>query len=485
MSQADLRVVVIGAGLSGIMSAIELARAGYRDVTLYEKADRLGGTWRDNVYPGVACDVPSHIYSYSFAPNPHWSKQCSPGHEIQAYIEAVAAQHAVTERIHFGEEITRCAFEGGRWQLTSSLGRQDQADVLIAATGVTHHPRIPDFPGRETFRGVACHSARWDAHAVLDGQRVGVIGTGSTAVQLVAALVPRVQKLSLFQRTPQWIAPFDNEVYSPEQRAMFQERPEKLQGLRAHLMRRFAENFSDAVIDVDSPQLKAIEETCRTHLETAVSDPVLREQLRPSYRAACKRLILSSEFYPAIQQPNAQLVAAGITGIEPDGVRTQDGVLHALDVLIYATGFCTDRFIRPTEVIGEGGVSLDAVWAGHPSAYLSLAVPGFPNFFLLNGPNSPVGNFSLIEVAELQLRYALRLLEPLTRGEARQVSANTAAADSFEARRVEATRRTVWSSGCKSWYLDDRGIPASWPWTLAHFREVMAAPDPSAFDYRG
>jgi cation diffusion facilitator CzcD-associated flavoprotein CzcO len=360
--------------------------------------------------------------------------------------------------------------------------------VVIAATGVTHHPRLPELPGLTRFTGHAFHSARWDHSVVLDSankdKRVGIIGTGSTAVQLVTALVKCTRKLSLFQRTPQWIMPTDNRSYSEAERAEFRDHPEKLKALREYLVRRFADNFSNAVIDVGSPALRVIEDTCRAHLENAVSDPVLREKLRPNYRAACKRLIISSEFYPAIQQPNAELVTDGIEAIEPTGVRTRDGRLHELDVLVYATGFRTDQFVRPTEITGRNGARLDERWQGHPTAYLSVAVPDFPNLFLLNGPSSPVGNFSLIEVAELQMAYALQLIAKLRTGECREVSVSPRAAEDFEAKRVEATKNTVWMTGCNSWYLDDRGVPASWPWSLERFREVMATPDFSAFELR-
>ncbi|MEY4576235.1 MAG: hypothetical protein RL701_938 [Pseudomonadota bacterium] len=467
------------------MSAIVLERAGYTDVTLYEKADRVGGTWRENTYPGVACDVPSHLYCYSFAPNPEWSHPCAPGHEIQAYIENIVQRYQLAPRLRLGEEIVRAEFDAtsARWQLETSRGRRDSVDVLIAATGVTHHPRLPDIAGSSTFARAAFHSARWDHSVPLDGQRVGIIGTGSTAVQLVAALSSRVGKLSLFQRTPQWIMPIENAPFSDDRKALFRERPEKLSALRAELERRFTEGFSHAVIDVNSPQLQVIEDTCRAHLEQIV-DPVLRAQLRPDYRAACKRLVLSGDFYTAVQRPNVELVVDGIERIEPEGVRTRAGRLHDLDVLVYATGFRTDRFIRPTQIVGRDGVPLDAVWAQRPSAYLSVAVPGFPNFFLLNGPNSPVGNFSLIDVAEMQMSYALQLIDQLRTGPYRQVCPTQTAADSFEDTRVAATKNTVWVTGCKSWYLDDRGVPASWPWTLQRFREDMAQPNLAHFELR-
>ncbi len=482
--ERPLRFVIIGAGLAGIMSAIKLAEAGYRDITLFEKAERLGGTWRENTYPGVACDVPSHLYSYSFAPNPDWSRVFSPGHEIQAYLEQVARSYEVESRIRFSEEVTRCEFLDGRWRIETSRGRVEIADVVIAATGVTHHPNLPDFPGLADFSGAVFHSACWDHRVTVDARRVGIVGTGSTAVQLVAALVDRVSRLVVFQRTAQWIMPQDNVPYSPEQRALFRQNPEQLCGLRAELERRFVENFSNAVVDLGSPQLRVIEDTCLANLESQVRDPELRERLRPDYRAACKRLIVSSDFYASIQKPNVALVTAAVEAVERGGVRTRDAVLHDLDVLVLATGFRTDRFVRPTEVIGRDGLRLAQVWRDRPTAYLSVAVPGFPNLFMLNGPSSPVGNFSLIEVAELQMNYVLQLVELLRGGVCREISPSEDAAARFEVARVLATKNTVWTTGCKSWYLDDRGVPASWPWTLARFRADMAAPNLDAYDLR-
>ncbi len=471
-----MRVVVVGAGMAGILSAIKLREAGLGDVVIYEKASRLGGTWRENTYPGIACDVPSHLYCYSFAPNPDWSHRFSPGGEIQAYLERVARAHGVDRLIRFGDEVTRCELAGGRWRLWTARGERDEADVVIAATGVLHHPRYPDIEGLERFRGACFHSARWDHAVPLDGQRVGIVGTGSSAVQITSAIIDRVARLVLFQRTAQWIFPQENPPYSEAEKAEFRRHPELLREIREQISRLFADNFSNAVVNADAPQMQAIEEACRANLEQSVRDPVLREKLRPSYRAACKRLVISPDFYQAIQKPNAELVTEGIARVEPAGVRTLDGRLHPLDVLVLATGFRVDRFVRPMEVIGRGGLRLDAVWTPHPVAYLSIAVPGFPNFFMLNGPNGPVGNFSLIEVAELELAYILALVDLLRAGRCRELCPTPAATARFEAERVAAARHTVWMTGCRSWYLDERGIPAVWRWTFDRFREAMAAP---------
>jgi cation diffusion facilitator CzcD-associated flavoprotein CzcO len=484
-SERPLRFVIIGAGMSGILSAIKLQEAGFDDFTIYEKADRLGGTWRENTYPGIACDVPSHLYSYSFEPNPEWSHRFSPGEEIEAYFERVAHKYGVDGRIHFGEEVTRCAFERGRWRLETKSGRRDEADVVIAATGVLHHPNLPDLAGLDAFEGALFHSARWDHGVRLDGRRLGIVGTGSTAVQIVSALVDRVARLSLFQRTAQWIMPQDNPAYSEAEKEGFRRHPEQMRQLHQDLSQLFAQGFSNAVVDASSPQMKMIEDLCRANLESSVADPGLREKLRPSYRAACKRLIISPDFYQAIQKPNAELVTEGIERVEPRGVRTRDGRLRELDVLVLATGFRADRFVRPMHVVGERGQPLDQRWAQRPDAYLSISVPGFPNFFMLNGPNGPVGNFSLIEVAELQMAYILQLTALLRAGRCRTLCPTEEATGRFEAEREVAAKRTVWTTGCRSWYLDDRGIPAVWPWTFDRFREEMARPKLEAWTQAG
>lgn len=477
-----LRFIIIGAGPAGLMAAIRLQQAGFEDFAIYEKAARLGGTWRDNTYPGVACDVPSHLYCYSFAPNPDWSRRYAPGAEILAYLEDVARRYGVERRIRYSQPVAKCEYVDGRWRVHTTRKDWDSADVVIAATGVAHHPRLPEIRGRDSFAGVACHSARWNDAAPIDGARIGVIGNGSSAVQIVPSLAERASQLFVFQRTAQWMMPQDNPSFSPEDRALFRSRPDVLAHVRAEFARSFTENFSDAVIDVDSPALKAIEDACREHLESQVRDPALREKLRPTYRAACKRLIVSSDFYPAVQRSNVALVTEGVECIEPPGVRTRDGRLYELDTLIFATGFRTDRFIRPAQVVGRDGVELDERWTPRPEAYLSVAIPQFPNFFMLNGPNSPVGNFSLIEVAELQMGYVLQIIELLRSGRCSEIAPKQAALADFEAERVAAARKTVWMTGCRSWYLDDRGVPASWPWPMQRFRETMATPDWSAFE---
>jgi cation diffusion facilitator CzcD-associated flavoprotein CzcO len=483
-SNGTLRFAVIGAGMAGILSAIKLTEAGFTDLTVYEKADRVGGTWRENTYPGLSCDVPSHLYSYSFHLNPEWSHLFSPGAEIHAYLERVAREHGVEPYLRLGDEVVACEFRDGRWHLTTAAGHTDSADVVIAATGVLHHPNYPDIEGMDSFCGAMFHSARWDHDVMLDGARVGIIGTGSTAVQITSAIVDRVASLSLFQRTAQWVLPQDNPAYSDEQKNSFRSDPALTRDAHENLSKLFTEGFANAVVDADSPQLRRIQELCSANLEDNVTDRDLRERLRPDYRAACKRLIVSTDFYQAIQRPNAELVTDAIERIEPNGVRTTDGRLHELDVLVLATGFKVNAFMRPMRIRGRDGVSLADRWSDGPTAYLSISIPDFPNLFMLNGPNGPVGNFSLIEVAEYQFSYIMQLIAHLASGGCHEISARQSALDRFETERVEATKRTVWTTGCRSWYLDERGVPAVWPWTFDRFRSEMATPNLEDFELR-
>ncbi|MAG29902.1 MAG: monooxygenase [Deltaproteobacteria bacterium] len=473
----ELRFIVMGAGMAGILSGIKLREAGFSDITIYEKADRIGGTWRENTYPGLTCDVDSHSYTYTFEPNPDWSHRFPPGDEIQAYFEATTTQYGVDEMVRFNEEVVRCAHEGGRWQLQMKSGLRDEADVVIAATGVLHHLNWPDIEGLDSFEGAMFHSARWDHDVPLDGQRVGIIGNGSTGVQIVSALAPRAAELYHFQRTAQWIMASENPAYTEEEKAAFRANPQLMRDIKEGFDRgEGLAKFSEALADAESPMMKEIEATVRENLENSVQDAALRERLRPTYRAACKRMIFSPDYYEAIQHPNAELVTDPIERVERKGVRLESGRLIELDVLALATGFKADRFMRPMELIGRGGVNLEDVWAKRPVAYLSISIPDFPNFFMLNGPNGPVGNFSLIDIAERQMAYISQLIEPIAEGRCREVSASSAAMARFDEERVEAAKSTIWASGCKSWYLDAEGIPASWPWSQRRFHEEMNQP---------
>lgn len=471
-SKATLRIAIIGAGMSGILCAIRLREAGYRDIVIYEKASKLGGTWRENRYPGLSCDIPSHVYSYPFAPNPDWSRKYSPGPEIQAYFERVAAEYDVTSLMHFDTEITDADYRDGVWSLRSGDRALRPADAVLAATGILHHPKMPDIAGIDTFKGDIFHTAQWPEGVTLKDKRVALIGTGSTAIQIVNAVMDDVEELRLFQRTAQWIWPEGNAPYSAEDRERFRVEPERLEHIRGRMSQMIDNRFSNALVDSDGEAMAAIEEECRAHLERSVQDPDLRAKLTPDYRAGCKRLIMAVGFYEQIQRPNARLVTEHIERIEPDGVRTADGELHEVDTVVLATGFDAHQFMRPMTMRGVGGVTLDDVWRESVYAYRSISLPEFPNFFMLMGPQSPVGNFSLIDVAMIQFDYIAQLLDRLADG-CKAVAPTAAATDKFTADVVAAMQSTIWVTGCNSWYLDDNGVPITWPWTVQDFADSM------------
>jgi len=473
-----LRYVIIGAGMAGILAGIRLRERGVTEFAIYEKGDSVGGTWRENTYPGLTCDVPAHSYTYSFAYNPDWSAYYAPGPEIRDYFENVARAYGIFEHIHFNTEVVRCEWDGRMWRIRTKDGCEDRAHILIAATGVLHHPRYPDIPGLESFSGPCFHSARWDHSVELDGKRVGVIGTGSTGVQIVTALAGRVEQLVQFQRSAQWIMPCPDLQYSEEDRQAFRDDPNRIMEVRdgPEAKARRA-RFTSAIIDVDSPELAEIQAIVEKNLEDSVRDPELREKLRPDYRVACKRLVFSAHYYEAVQKPSVEIEAVPIERIEPGGVRMKDGRLHELDVLVLATGFKVDQFVRPIEMIGEGGMNLEELWKEHPRAYYAVTVPHFPNLALLNGPTGPVGNFSLIDIAEAQWGYFDQLVDLVREGKCAGFAPTLAALEDYEIRRSEAALKTVFASGCSSWYLDARGAPQVWPWSYAYFSEVMAKPD--------
>lgn len=476
------RYVIIGAGMAGILAAIKLREAGKHNVRVYEKADRIGGTWRENTYPGLSCDVPSHSYTYSFEPNSEWTRHLPPGPEVQAYFESVAAKYKLDEIISFNEEIIDCHFKNNQWHISTSKGNSDCADFVIAATGVLHHPRIPHIDGMEKFKGKIFHSARWDHSAPLENKRIAVIGTGSTGVQIVTALAECAAQLCHYQRTPQWIMPVVNAEFSESEKALFRNDSIALKSIQNDPeLEANIERFSVAITEPDSAAMHEIENIVRENLENSISDLELRERLRPNYRAACKRLIYSENFYQAVQQSNVEVLSEGVDSIEENGIRSANGTLREFDIIVLATGFQADRFMRPMRITGENDITLEQAWADRPTAYMSVSIPEFPNLFMLNGPNGPVGNFSLIEIAEQQWHYISQLMSLVESGQYQKVSASQTALESFDKARIVAAKKSIFGSGCQSWYLDAQGIPATWPWTRAQFKEAMQKPDLSAY----
>lgn len=476
----ELRYVIIGAGMAGILAGIKLLERGEKNFTILEKASSLGGTWRENRYPGLTCDVPAHAYTYSFAPYAEWKSYYANGPDIRDYFEKVAADFGVNSYIRYNAEVTSCDFDEATatWTVGVSGTEKIEADIVICASGVLHHPKMPDIPGLDTFAGKAFHSARWDDSAQLDGTRVGIVGCGSTGAQILTALTGRSKQVVHFQRSPQWIMPVPQFDYTDEEREAFRKDVKLIDEIRYNkeywdaILR-----FTDGITNIDGPQMKEIEGYCLQNLENSVTDPELRKKLTPNYRAGCKRLIYSWCYYDHVQKPNVFVDTGAIERVKPAGVRMKDGTLHELDVLVLATGFRADRFIRPASVVGRNGKSLDDAWSLRPTAFNALTLPDFPNFFMLNGPTGPVGNFSLIDIAEAQWKYVDQLIDRLRAGNARAVEPTHEAMADYEEKRIAAAKKTIFGSGCTSWYLDDTGVPASWPWSYQAFVDAMAKPD--------
>jgi len=475
---SELETCIIGAGMSGLLMGIRLQAAGQR-FRIFEKAASVGGTWRENTYPGLSCDVPSFFYCYSFEPNPDWSHRFSPGPEIRAYFERVARKYGLLEHISFGRAVTSARWEHGRWLIGTSDGEEVRADVLVDATGPLHIKHYPEIPGLADFAGACFHSADWDHDVPLEGRRIGVIGNGSSGVQMMEPLSRVASHLTLFQRTPQWIFPLGNKRYSERERRWTRRLPMLGKLTRAFYKRIF--DLASVGVTEDGYWRRRMAKGCRDHL-ASVTDPVLRAKLTPDYEPGCKRLILSNRFYPTLEREHVALVTEGIDHVEPRGVVTLDGQLHELDVLVLATGF------RPHEwgiadVVGADGLSLKEAWASGPRSYRSITLPGFPNFFMIVGPNSPIGNISVIDVSETQTSYILACIRRLEREPGRALTPRPQAAEAFQASLREAMQGTVWVTGCQSWYLDPDGVPTLWPWSAKRFHQLMARPDFSHFEW--
>ncbi len=477
----NLKIAIIGAGASGIMAAIKFREAGFDDLAIFEKASDLGGTWRDNRYPGITCDVPSHAYQYSFATNPNWTRMCSPGAEILAYFRGVARDHGVDSLIRYDSEITEASFDHHQWHLTSTQGDEGLFDVVVTATGVLHHPVYPDIPGRDDFEGDCFHSARWDDSVSLRGKRVGIIGTGSTAIQIVSEVIDDVASLVLFQRTAQWIWPLPNRLITDEEKELYRSDATARQAEYKRLTHRMNSNFAAAIVGENPDGYAELEQDCIDNLNT-VRDPELRAKLTPDYKVGCKRLIMSNEFYEAIQKPNAALETGKIARFVPDGIELEDGTVQALDVIVLATGFNTHQFFRPMKVMGPGGRTIEEAWRQRNEGYMTVAVPGFPNWFMIGGPTSPIGNFSWLLTAETQFAYVLKLIERLQQPGVSEIVPTAAATAAFNQAVRDRIPQTIWATGCSSWYIDASGNIASWPWTFDKFEQDLKEPDWHAFE---
>jgi cation diffusion facilitator CzcD-associated flavoprotein CzcO len=460
----QVEVAVVGTGFSGLGSAIALGRQGIASFVLLEKADRVGGTWRDNSYPGAACDIPSHLYSFSFEPNAQWSRAFSPQEEILRYLERCAAKYGLDGRIRFGFDVDEARFDEatGTWLVRAKDGRAVRARSLILGNGALHLPSYPAIDGREAFAGKSFHSARWDHGYDLAGKTVAVVGTGASAIQFVPRIAPSVKKLYLFQRTPPWIVEKPDRAFSAFEKLSWSRVPLLQRLYRAgiylrHEWRAVGFVFEPRVLDFAS-------KLARRHLEKSVDDPALRAMLTPNYRMGCKRILISNDYYPAVQRANVEIVTAPIDRIGPSGVHTDDGAVREVDAIIYGTGFSATRYLSSIRVVGAGGRELNDAWGERPRAFLGITVAGFPNLYLLMGPNTVLGHNSMIFMLEAQARYAVQGVKMVRERNLRSLEVRADVEEDFQHELRRKLGGTVWATGCKSWYLaEDGSNPVLWP----------------------
>lgn len=468
------RVAVVGAGMSGLLAGVKLKEKGFASFSIYEKAADVGGTWRDNRYPGLACDVPAHAYTYSFARNPGWHDRYAKGPEINEYFKRVARDHDLQRHVLHNREIVSARHDGKEWTLETRDGSTYRHDVLITACGVLHHPSYPKIEGLDTFGGACFHTARWDSSVDLRGKIVAVIGTSSTGTQVVSALSATPCTLKVFQRTAQWIFPIPNRAYHEWERRLMKRMPWLNEAIALYYEKALENVLGNSVIH-DGWQRRLVNALVRWNLGT-VKDPVLRKKLTPKDQPLCRRIVMSGEYYRALQRDNVELIVERIARVTPQGVVDANGILHAVDVIILATGYKTLEYMRPMEVVGDTGRTLGQYWENGPRAYKSVMVPGLPNFFMLSGPHCPYGNFSAITQTEIEVDYILKCVDLLATGRARRVAPTDEATDRFNAWVKESARRTIWVSGCRSWYLSEDGLPMNWPGTPSDFRAALREP---------
>lgn len=462
-AERHTRIAIIGAGFGGIGAAIRLRGAGHRDFLVFDRGDEVGGTWRDNSYPGCACDVPSHLYSFSFLRNPGWSRSFSPQPEIWAYLRRCADEQGVRPHLRLGHEVRAAAWDAQArlWRLETSRGAYT-AQVLVAAGGPLTEPSIPELPGLTDFRGDTFHSARWRHDLDLTGRRVAVIGTGASAIQFVPRIAPQVAALTLFQRTPAWVLPRRDRGISTVERRLFRSAPLLHRLVRAGV---YWGREVQATAFLRPALMRLGQGMARRHLRRSVADPVLRERLTPSYTMGCKRVLLSDDFYPALGRANVDVVTEPITRVTADGVVTADGRAHPADTLVFGTGFHVTDLPMARAIRGTDGRTLAEHWAGSMYAYRGTSVTGFPNLFLLLGPNTGLGHNSVVFMIECQLSYLLGALRHLDTTGVAAIEPLPDAQRAYNAALDRAMDGTVWTSGgCRSWYLDPTGRNSTlWP----------------------
>jgi cation diffusion facilitator CzcD-associated flavoprotein CzcO len=476
-------VVIVGAGLGGVAAAIELQRHGFTDVVLLDAAPDLGGTWFHNAYPGAACDVPSHLYSFSYAKRRDWSRLCSPQPEILDYLHGVARDWGVDRKVVTGAKVTSCAWDDGsrRWTVSTADGRAWEAPALILATGQLHQPAIPGLPGTEAFAGHRFHSAEWDHDYDLRGKRVAVIGTGASAVQFVPEVAEQAARLTVFQRSGNWFLPRKNRPYPKPLKALIRFVP----GVQ-ELRRAFIFEYCEALtLAIRHPRTvgRAVGWRSALFMRAQLKDPDVRRKAWPDYTFGCKRVLFSSAYLPALQRPNVELVTDAITGLTEDGVLTADGREHQVDCLIYGTGFRTTDFMFPMEVTGAAGTDLRDVWAGGAHAHLGMTVPGFPSLFVMFGPNTNTSGGSIIFYLEHQAAYIRQALQAVRDRGAAAIEVRPEVEAASDRALQSRFAGTAWTR-CDSWYRDESGrIVTNWPGYMREYVEATKTLDPAQFSF--
>jgi cation diffusion facilitator CzcD-associated flavoprotein CzcO len=465
-------VLVIGTGFAGLAMAVRLKEAGIHDFTILERASSLGGTWRDNTYPGAACDIQSHLYSFSFEPNPTWTRMFGQQREILAYMEHVAEKYRLMPHMRFDSPVLRAVFDEreGVWDVTTKDGVVHRARVVVSGTGPLNQAAFPQIEGRETFAGKSFHSSNWDHSYSLEGKRVAILGTGASAIQVIPEIADRVASLHVFQRTPPWIMPKPDRPISDRERALFKRVPVTQKLTRAAIY-WFLE-WRALAFTVNPALLKRAEPLAIRYLEKRVKDPVLREKLRPKYTLGCKRVLMSNDYFETLQKKNVSVVTDSIREIRPDGIVTSDGEVHEVDAIVYATGFHASEAVAPFEVRGTGGRELNELWKDGAEAYLGTSVAGFPNWFLLVGPNTGLGHNSMVFMIESQVTYVLDAIKKMRAKRWKTVDVLPRTQAAFNAKIQERLGTTIWQTGgCTSWYQTRDGKNTTlWPGFTVEFR---------------
>lgn len=466
----DFPVAIVGSGFSGLCMGIMLKRAGYHDFTILEKADEVGGTWRDNTYPGIACDIPSHLYSFSFEQNPHWSRAYPPQEELLDYLKHCARKYDLYPHIQFNSLVTGADFDtdNATWTVHVDGGEDVTARALVIGTGALHIPAYPDIPGVDDFDGVSFHSARWNHDYDLTGKRVAAIGTGASAIQFVPQIAPAVEHLYLFQRTPPWILPKPDRAISPITQQAFKWIPGLQNSYRALLY--WIQEARVLGFIQQRWILEQAEKQALKHMREAIPDKDLRKKLTPDYRMGCKRILISNDYYPSLMRDNVELVTDPIESAGAHSIRTTDGTEREIDTIIFGTGFAATSYLSVLNIRGLDGVELDKVASQFPETYLGITMSGFPNMFLLMGPNTGLGHNSMIFMIEAQARYALQCIQKLDYDNRAWMDVRTPVQDEFNTGLTDQFGRTVWTSGCQSWYMTPDGRhPVLWPHSTVNY----------------